>query len=130
MKLVLEIDLTEALKHGELGPGYGGCNEHNWTEEQEKYIVGFVLRHIGELITEDANVPCLDYMDYDDMDAPEGMFKSHNYDESVVEDSPEDNLMDAQESALSVGLEIGQVFLVEAKARGLRNKFEPQEVTN
>jgi hypothetical protein len=45
----------------------------------------------------------------------------------VVEDSPEDNLMDMQESALSIALEIGNKFLEEAKARGLHNKFEKPE---
>jgi hypothetical protein len=125
-KLVLEIDITEALKRGELGPGYPGNNEHTWTEEQTNYIIGFVLRQIGEDLLEDANQPCIDYADHDAMDYREGLFDSASYnEENVVQGSPEDNLMDMQESALSVALEIANKFLVEAKARGMDiTKFE------
>jgi hypothetical protein len=127
-KLVLEIDVTEALKRGEMAPGYPGRNEHEWSEEQTNYIIGFVLRKIGETIVESTNLPCIDYADYDEMDYPKGMFRSSSYEDDVEEGTAEDNLMCAQESALSVALEIGNGFLEQAKVRGLDvTKFEQED---
>jgi hypothetical protein len=126
-KLVLEIDVTEALKRGEMAPGYPGLNEHEWSEEQTNYIIGFVLRQIGEGLLEETNQPCIDYADHDAMDYREGLFKSSSYEDNVEEGSAEDNLMCAQESALSVALEIANKFMVEAKARGMDvTKFEQE----
>jgi hypothetical protein len=52
------------------------------------------------------------------------MFKSSAYDETVPEE--ESNLMDAQESMLSVAIAISDKFLEEAKARGLAMSTQEQ----
>jgi len=129
-KLVLEIDLTDALSVGEMAPGFPGLNTHQWSEEQTKYILGFVLRKIGENLAEDTNQPCIDYANYDEFDAPEGMFKSSSYDESVVEGSDEDNLMCAQESMLSVAIAISDKMLEMSKGYGVQPLTKEQIKAN
>lgn len=126
-KLLIEVDVTEALARGQMAPGYTGNNDHEWSEEQRKFIEGWVLRRIGELIHDDtAGQPCIDYASMDDLDMPEGMFGSFAYDDDVQEGSEDDNLMCAQESMLGVALAVQNEFLEQAKARGMEMATEQQ----